>query len=346
MSTQRRLGKGIEALLQNNDLSRDMPESTAMVTVPLDRIHPNPDQPRKTFRHEALQELAQSIRERGVIQPILAEQREDGDYVIIAGERRWRAARLAGLEEIPLLPGVFSLEEKLEIALIENIQRQDLSPLEEAQAYADLMERTGISQDLLARRLGKSRPAIANSLRLLKLPPSVQERVSAGDLSAGHARTLLALSGDLPVTIEEAAESALEAGFSVRNLERFVGLLNRGIPLEEAHREVTGGGGVSATAEERASRELDRGGEPSGTWSASPRDASAPGGAAAGASASGRARKSVEMSQLEEKLIQVLGTRVLLSGSEHRGKIEISYLSMDDLERIAEIILGEGSLPG
>ncbi|SIQ14505.1 chromosome segregation DNA-binding protein [Alkalispirochaeta americana] len=336
MSTQRRLGKGIEALLQNNDLPQEPLDSTSVITVPLDRIHPNPDQPRKTFRQEALQELAQSIQERGVIQPILAEQREDGDYLIIAGERRWRAARLAGLATIPLLPGVFSLEEKLEIALIENIQRQDLSPLEEAQAYADLMERTGISQDVLARRLGKSRPAIANSLRLLKLPSAVQEKVSAGDLSAGHARTLLSLSDDASATMDEVARHALDEGFSVRNLERFVGLLNRGLPVKEAHREIVGGAVTLQGSE----------GAPSGTSPGDLQKTSFSQGAVQSSLPSRGGRKSVEMSQLEEKLIQTLGTRVLLAGSEQRGKIEISYLSMDDLERIAEIILGEGALPG
>ena len=320
MSKQRRLGKGIDALLQGRDISQlESGDLNSVISVPLDRLIPNPDQPRKVFDQEALEELARSIGERGIIQPILAEQQSDDTYVIIAGERRYRAARMAGLTVVPVLPGVFSEDEKLEIALIENIQRQDLSPLEEARAYRDLMDRLELSQDELARRLGRSRPAVANSLRLLRLPEAVQELVSSGQLSGGHARTLLGVEDAALLT--ETAQLTVEEGLSVRALERLVPRVNMG----EAPAAV-----VSTL----------RSGE------AVPQPAGAGGGPGAGAAGgtsekherSPAPRKSVEMQEIEQQLIERLGTRVVLSGTNQRGRIEIAYLSMDDLERIIEII--------
>ena len=341
MSKQRRLGRGLDALLQGRDLAQLEQDAASIVAVPVARIRPNPHQPRKTFPEESLRELARSIEERGIIQPILAEQQEDGDYLIVAGERRWRAAEMAGLSAVPVLPGTFTAEEKLEIALIENIQRQDLSPLEEAQAYEELLESTGLSQDELARRLGKSRPALANSLRLLKLPESVQQLVSERRLSAGHARTLLGLADDAGASIEEIAVRADEEGLSVRSLERLITMLNRGTDLQEAMRLLTpigpgatDGGGTTGPGNE----------EPHGP------DPGSSGGRTRGHnpvgehSGEGAPRKTVEMARIEQQFIEQLGTRVVLTGTNQRGKIEISYLSMEDLERIAEIVLGEGAI--
>lgn len=326
MSKQRRLGRGIDALLQGRDLSQLEHDANSVITVPHDRIAPNPDQPRKHFDEESLGELARSIEERGIIQPILAEEQSDGTYMIIAGERRWRAAKLAGLTVIPVLPGVFSADEKLEIALIENIQRQNLSPLEEAKAYQDLLESIGFSQDELARRLGKSRPAIANSLRLLKLPEAVQDKVNSGALSAGHARTLLGLTGDALESIEAAADFTIEEGLSVRALERLVTMLNRGIALAEA-------GGLLAAHEPDTPQE-----NPTESKSSAGRRADHH---PTRAGTDPVARKSVELQRIEQKMIEALGTRVVVNGTDNKGRIEISYLSMEDLERVAEIIVGE-----
>lgn len=339
MSKQRRLGKGIDALLQGRDITQlESGDLNSVVLVPLDQLTPNPDQPRKHFAPEALEELARSIGERGIIQPILAEQQSDGSYVIIAGERRYRAASMAGLTVVPVLPGVFSEEEKLEIALIENIQRQDLTPLEEARAYRDLMERSGLSQEELARRLGKSRPAVANSVRLLKLPEAVQERVEAGALSAGHARTLLAVE-DTAVLVTCAAIVERE-GFSVRQVERLIGAVNGGMDAETAAAHVADGGATTVQTDSRAET---GGGVPGGTTgaddtaSADSRDRSGGG--------MGTPRRTVEMAQIEQELLERLGTRVTLTGTNDRGRIEISYLSMDDLDRIVAIIVGADGSP-
>ncbi len=333
MSKQRRLGKGIDALLQGRDLTQlENGDLNSIVNLPIDRLAPNPDQPRKVFTPESLAELARSIEERGIIQPILAEQQSDGDYLIIAGERRYRAAKLAGLTVVPILPGVFSDDEKLEIALVENIQRQDLTPIEEARAYRDLMERSGSSQEELARRLGKSRPAVANSLRLLRLPEAVQKRVNLGALSGGHARTLLSIED--ASRIDEVAAFVAKEGLSVRVVERLIPFINEGRKPAQALEAVHGQSGTVSSDTATVSY------EPTHTGSAHPNSADHTSlvGAPAATSAS---RKTVEMEQIEQQLIERLGTRVVLSGTNHRGKIEIAYLSMDDLERLAEILVSD-----
>lgn len=329
MSKQRRLGKGIDALLQGRDLTQlETGELNSVMSVPLDRIRANPDQPRKSFAPEALEELARSIEERGIIQPILAEQQDDDTFIIIAGERRFRAAKMAGLTVVPVLPGVFSEDEKLEIALIENVQRQDLTAIEEARAYRDLMDRLGLSQEELAQRLGRSRPAVANSLRLLRLPESIHDRINAGAISGGHARTLLGIEdSDLLV---EAAELIEAEGLSVRVLERMVPLVNQGTDPAGALARLSGG----------ASSET-----PPATQPADHPESTAPSG---GSSSPGERsaertapRKTVEMQEIEQQLIERLGTRVVLTGSNDRGKIEISYLSMDDLDRLMELLMND-----
>lgn len=328
MSKQRRLGKGIDALLQGRDLSQLEGELNTVQSVPIGQLRPNPNQPRKNFAPEPLAELARSIEERGIIQPILAEELPDGSYVIIAGERRFRAAEIAGLTVVPVLPGEFSEDEKLEIALIENIQREDLNPIEEARAFRELLSRTGMSQEELAGRLGISRPALANSLRLLKLPESALARVAGGELSAGHARTLLGLEDE--ALIEPFAARIGADELSVRVVERAVTLVNGGVSIEEAIAVLespgTSDGGTAVSSDTRAtdargSAPLDR------------------------AALRERApTKTVEMREIEQGLIERLGARVALQGDNDRGKIEISYLSMDDLERIVEIILGDSTV--
>ena len=325
MSRQRRLGKGIDALLQGRDLtSLENDDLASVVNVPIDRLRPNPDQPRKSFSSESLEELARSIEERGIIQPILAEHQDDDTYLIIAGERRYRAAEIAGLTVVPVLPGVFSEEEKIEIALIENIQRRNLTPMEEARAYRELMDRAGLNQEELARRLGKSRPAVANSVRLLALPEEVRGLVDEGTLSAGHARTLLGL--DDAELVVETARMVGTHDLSVRAVEALVAAVNAGSPPADA---------LAETA--RPERPSPTGGTTERSGGTTVRSASAP---------EQPTRKTVEMERIEQQLIERLGTRVVVSGSNTRGKIEISYLSMEDLERIVEVIDPDGETGG
>lgn len=188
--------------------------------IKIDSIETNPDQPRTRFDQAALQELAASIKNYGVIQPILVTELGDGKYELIAGERRMRASMLAGLSTIPCIVKSFTESDRAEIALIENLQREDLNPVEEAKAYRALMDKSGMTQEELANKLGKSRPAIANSLRLLMLSPNVLELVEAGRLSAGHARTLAVIK-DQKVQ-ESYAKAAADKKMSVRQLERMV----------------------------------------------------------------------------------------------------------------------------
>lgn len=334
MSRQRRLGKGIDALLQGRDLgSLETGDINSVVSVPIDNVRPNPDQPRKSFSPEALDELARSIEERGIIQPILAEQGDDGTYVIIAGERRYRAAKLAGLTVVPVLPGVFSEDEKLEIALIENIQRQNLTPIEEARAYRDLMERSGGSQEELAHRLGKSRSAVANAVRLLRLPEAIQERVNDGSLSAGHARTLLALNE--AGHIGHVADLIVRDDLSVRIVEQLVALINDGVSADSALAHITRPADMENGGADGRSYQNKDIGDYNSPGSHEERHTSS---SARAGSGDGGSRKSVEMMELEQRLMEHLGTRVLLHGTNDRGKIEITYLSMDDLERLVELV--------
>jgi len=210
------LGKGMAALLQ---VTETVDESKNYFVCPIEKIRPNRNQPRKHFAAEKLEELAASIREKGIIQPIIVTRVDDG-YEIIAGERRWRAAQKAGLHEIPVVIREATPDAVMELALIENIQRQDLNAIEEAQAYRSLVEHLSISQEDVARRVGKNRTTVTNSLRLLKLPDDIQRDIVEERLSMGHARALLALeSGEL---IEKARHEILYRQLSVRSTEDLV----------------------------------------------------------------------------------------------------------------------------
>lgn len=211
------LGKGFGALL-GESLFAESEADGGVSTLPMTLIEPNREQPRKTFEPEAMQELTRSIAMHGVVTPITVRKTDGEYYQIIAGERRWRAARSAGLTEIPAL--VIEADDKtvMELALIENLQRQDLNPVEEAQGYQSLMEEYGLTQEQVAERVGKSRPAVANALRLLALPESAQEMVASGTLSAGHARAVLAIK-DESLRTPEVLEKM--AGMSVRQAEKF-----------------------------------------------------------------------------------------------------------------------------
>lgn len=228
------LGKGLGSLLGDmanlEKQHEGASESVEEQLVKLRLVEPNRNQPRKEFDEAELQELADSILRYGVIQPLLVREK-DGHYEIIAGERRWRAAKLAGLKEIPVIVRDYTEQEAAEISLIENIQRKDLNPIEEAQAYQKLIEDYGMTQEALSEALSKSRTVITNSLRLLKLPEPVLEMVARGDLSTGHAKVLLGL--DNADDLKKAADQVLEKSLSVRETETLVRSFSEKKPRKE-----------------------------------------------------------------------------------------------------------------
>lgn len=260
-----------------------------IVLVSLNNIKANPNQPRKTFDEESLSELAESIKQKGVIQPVLAEEDPDNKnhFIIIAGERRYRASRIAGVEKLPLIIKSFSEEDKLEIALIENIQRENLKPIEEAKAYRHIMETLSLNQQDIAERVGKNRSTVANSLRLLKLPDDMQESLNDGKLTSGHARSILSTvnPADQRILFNRIVDNSL----SVRESETMATDLNKGI----RH---------SAKKEHSIKKIIP------------------------------------EIMSVEQKFIDVFGTKVQIKGSINKGKIEITYYSPDDLDRIYEIV--------
>lgn len=268
------LGRGLDSLIPTTGLESEFKR------IRLDDIHPNPKQPRVSFDEQGLDELAASISEVGLLQPVVVTPDEDGSYSLIAGERRWRAARRAGLVEIPAVIRASEGKGVLTEALIENLQRQDLGPLEEAGAYQQLLEDYGMTHDEVAAAVGKSRPAISNTIRLLQLPPPIQGMVERGELSAGHARALLAV--DDAAYAEHIARRAAREGWTVRQ-------------VEEAAR---------LRADERKGRSLVREVRP------------------------------VEIVELEQRLRSQLDSKVNISYRNRKGKIEIAFGSLEDLERI------------
>jgi len=289
--SKKALGRGIDALLSGGDGDAGLETHAGVEYVPISQLRPNPNQPRKDFNPDSLAELAQSIKQKGIIQPVLVEDTGDG-FLIIAGERRYRAAQMAGLTEIPVLVREFSDDDKLEIALIENLQREDLNPIEEAIAYKRLLDEKGLNQDEVADRVGKNRSTVANSLRLLKLPQDMQNSLAKGEISAGHARAILSVLN--PSDQRILFSRIMQDGLSVREAEFQAGELNKGrrpVPLKEKS--------------EAMHPQQDQ----------------------------------PELADIEQKLIDALGTKVSIKGSMRHGKIEIAYYSMDDLERILEIIV-------
>lgn len=207
------LGKGLDALFVDNDT-----KDSGNMMLRLSSIEPNKDQPRKQFDEDALMELADSIRQHGVIQPLLVRPLDNGMYQLVAGERRWRASRMAGLMAVPVVIRDLSDHEAMEIALIENLQRKDLNVIEEALGYQQLMEKYDMTQEKVAERVGKSRPAVANALRLLNLPEQVIDMVKTGEVTAGHARALLKLDDE--VEIIDIAKKIQKGRYSVRDVEK------------------------------------------------------------------------------------------------------------------------------
>jgi len=248
------LGRGLDALLSENDegFSGDyaedrqemfaevdyegpVPKHDTVVKLALDKLAASPGQPRKNFDEAELQELADSICEHGVIQPIIAADSGDGTYIIIAGERRTRAARIAGLDEIPAIIREYTDQKRLEVSLIENIQRSDLNPIEEAAAYKNLMDFSGLSQEELAARVGKNRSTVANSLRLLKLSAEMQKSLESGGISPGHARALLSVTDQS--LREKLFREITGKGHSVREAEKRASALNAPPPIREEDTE-------------------------------------------------------------------------------------------------------------
>ena len=229
MAVQKGLGKGLGALI--GDFEDEIRENTPYKLLPIQKVEPNRNQPRQDFDEEELQALSESLSTHGVLQPLTVRELDSGYYQIIAGERRWRAARMAGLSEIPVV--VIDADDKkaMELALIENLQRQDLNAVEEAMGYQALMQDFGLTQEDTAQRVGKSRPAVANALRLLNLPDSVLEKIRGGALSAGHARALLSVKSEKKQL--EAMQKIIALGLSVRQAELLCANMTKEPPKEK-----------------------------------------------------------------------------------------------------------------
>ncbi|HTX72832.1 MAG TPA: ParB/RepB/Spo0J family partition protein [Rectinemataceae bacterium] len=291
MAKQFGLGKGLGALIPETEPVPLAAESDGshegVLRLPLTALKANPEQPRKSFSEEAILQLAESLKLHGVIQPIIAEKVGDGHYMIVAGERRFRAAERAGLTEVPVILRSFTPERRLEIALIENIQREDLNPIDEAEAYKSLMEIGNHSQDEVADIVGKSRSAVANALRLLRLPETMRAALQDGSLSAGHARAILMVT-------DPSGRERL-----------FARILAEGISVREA---------------ETAAQEHNSGGHRRPIRS------------------SGERHPDPEIRRIEDRLIESLGTKVRIKGSSKRGTIAVEYYSLDDLDRILDLL--------
>ena len=253
MASNKGLGKGLGALL--GDFTEESQEKTAYQLLPIYKVEPNPDQPRQDFDEVELQALADSIAEHGVIQPLTVREMSTGYYQIIAGERRWRAARIANLSEVPAIIVEADDRKVKELALIENLQRQDLNPVEEALGYHSLMEEYGLTQDDAAKRVGKSRPAVANALRLLALPQEILEMLRQGTLTAGHARAVLVLKTEKKQL--EAAQKIAALGLSVRQAEMLCKNMSREVPVK--NEPETFAVDYVAECEKQLSKQLGRG---------------------------------------------------------------------------------------
>ena len=293
------LGKGMESLLPDFDIEINTPtERKAKDTIeveqlPISFIEPNLNQPRKDFDIESIKELSESIKNQGILQPLLVEKITDKKYVIIAGERRFRAAKMAGLQKIPVLVRTFSNTQRMEVSLIENIQRENLNPYEEALAYNYLLKEVSITQEELSKRLGKSRSTIANSVRLLQLPKQMLSSLKEGKLTSGHARALLSLIN--PADQQVLFDRILENNLSVRQTEKMAADLNQG------KRIVTQHDGEFLKEKKKKYKEL-------------------------------------EILDIEEKFLLVVGTKVEIKGNLEKGKIEIPYTDQEELERIYQLL--------
>lgn len=276
------LGKGISALIpESSEKKVEIKQESAPNTLKLSQIEPNPDQPRKAFDDERLAALADSIAEHGILQPIVVKKNENGLYTIIAGERRWRAARMAKLKEVPVVIKDFDEKTVMEVSLIENLQREDLNPIEEALGYERLLKEFGLTQEEIAAKVGKSRPAVANTMRILALSEPVRRLVEQLELSAGHGRALLGIE-DAKLQ-EETAYIIIEKDWSVRQTENYVNQL---------------------TKEKKEKPEEKQG------------------------------KINIAKAELEERLGNLLGTKVTIKQGKNKGRIEIEFYDKESLEKI------------
>ena len=284
-SNAKGLGKGLAALLGDNVM--DNSEEKSSLYLPISQVESCAGQPRKQFDPDALADLADSIREHGIIQPLTVRKLQSGYYQIIAGERRWRAARMAGLDQVPAIVIEADDRKAMELAMIENLQREDLNPIEEAEGYRQLMEQYNLTQEETAQRVGKSRSVVANALRLLSLCPPVRAMVEDGRLSNGHARTILPLS---PALQEKAADAILKSDLSVRQTE----LLVKKLTAEEKDKPAVTTGGLEVNYAEEAAKAL-------GTH---------------------------------------LGRGCKIVSGRKKGRIELEYYGMDDLNNLLDALNG------
>lgn len=269
------LGKGLGALISNEATE----DETGIIELRINEIEPNAGQPRKYFDDEKLVQLSDSIKQHGIIQPIIVKK-DNNRYIIIAGERRWRAAKLAGLSKVPVLIKEFTNRQVMEVALIENLQREDLNPIEEADAFLHLMNEYDMTQEQIAETIGRSRPAIANSLRLLGLSEDVKKYIVSGDLTSGHARTLVIIQD--PEIQLKAAEYIIKNKLSVRETENYIKKLFQN---KSEKKKVV---------------------------------------------------ENPDFKFVEDRLKNILGTKVKLQANNNKGKITIEYYSNDELERLLE----------
>ena len=280
------LGRGIDALFSEfAEFDKVDKNDERVQDIPLDEIRPNPYQPRRTFVEEALNELAASIRQSGVFQPIILRASSVKGYEIIAGERRFRASKIAGKETVPAIVREFDEETMMQVAVLENLQREDLSPLEEAEAYNMLMKNLKLTQEEVAQRLGKSRPYIANYLRLLGLPEEVKKMLQTNEISMGQARTLLGLKDKKQII--KVAKKVIKENLTVRQIEQLVSQMNEAKPKQPSKEPV---------------------------------------------------KKPYYIRESEERLMDKFGTNVIINEKKNKGKIEIEYLSPEDLTRILDIL--------
>ena len=318
MSKHSGLGRGLGSLLSSSESQYEtaIPQDTAgAVDVPVERIQPNPYQPRKSFDKEKLKELSESIKKHGIIQPLIV-RKKGLNYELVAGERRLRAARLAKLQTVPVLVREYDEKQMRELSLVENIQRHDLNPLEEAKAIQELMKQCDYTQAQAAERLGRSRAAVANLLRILNLPEELQAMVADEKVTVGQVRPLLALAEkDRQLKIGRALA---EHGWSARTVEEVVKTIKQGKNLQVLNERIV---------------ILDKNGKPVKEPS----------------SADSKKNKKktsgvngdIHFKHFEENLIEALGTKVrIVSKNNNVGKIEIDYYSLDDLDRICELLQG------
>lgn len=281
------LGKRIDAIWEDNDFMIEQPQAgEGIQTLRISDIEPNRDQPRKVFDEDALQSLANSIEQHGLIQPLLVEPLENGRYRIIAGERRWRACRIAGVEEVPVVIRSLTKQQNMEIALIENLQREDLNPVEEALGYKSLQDVYHMTQEEIAKSVGKSRPAVANALRLLSLPEQIMDFVASGELSTGHAKALMPLGEEHMLAL---ANRIISEGLTVRQTEALV---------------------KKALMPAKEKPTFDR-------------------------------EVVLALKEMERAAAEHVGNKVTIHHTpKNNGKIEIKYHSVDELEKIMEILKG------